>query len=89
MMVFCLVHPSVDVVYIHRYAGPNSPCKWFIVIGIFTMHNAALGPFRRLFSKPPVDSAEYFAYGVPFNSHELSYTFLGAVHSEPGHSVLK
>ena len=31
----CPVQPSVDVVYIHRYAGLNSPCKWFIVIGIF------------------------------------------------------
>ena len=35
-MLFCMVQPSVDVVYIHRYAGLNSPCKWFTVIGIFS-----------------------------------------------------
>ena len=34
-MLFCMVQPSVDVVYIHRYAGLNSLCKWFTVIGIF------------------------------------------------------
>ena len=28
------------MVYIHRYAGLNSPCKWFIVIGIFTICKA-------------------------------------------------
>lgn len=31
-----MVQPYVDVVYIHRYAGLNSPCKWFTVIGIFS-----------------------------------------------------
>ena len=36
-MLFCMVQPSVDVVYIHRYAGLNSPCKWFTVIGIFKL----------------------------------------------------
>ena len=35
-MLFCMVQPSVDGVYIRRYAGLNSPCKWFIVIGIFS-----------------------------------------------------
>ena len=71
----------------------NDDCHIFVPILITCLINSdidkVIKAFRRLFLKLFIDSAEYLAYGVPFNSHELSYAFLGAVHSEPGYSVLK
>ena len=33
-MLFCLVQSSVTLVQIYRFTGLNSPCKWFIGVGI-------------------------------------------------------
>lgn len=60
-------------------------CRFYLTNTI----DKVIKAYRRLFLKLFIDSAEYLAYSVPFNSHELSYAFLGAVHSEPGYSVLK
>ena len=71
----------------------NNDCHILVPLLVACLVNSdidkVIKAYRRLFLKLFIDSAEYFAYGVPFNSHELSYAFLGAVHGEPGYSVLK
>ena len=37
LMLFCLVQSSVTLVQIYRFTGLNSPCKWFIGVGICTI----------------------------------------------------
>ena len=34
LTLFCLVQSSVTLVQIYRFTGLNSPCKWFIGVGI-------------------------------------------------------
>ena len=36
LTLFCLVQSSVTLVQIYRFTGLNSPCKWFIGVGICT-----------------------------------------------------
>ena len=36
-----------------------------------------------------IDSADYLTYGVPFNTYEFGYEFLGAEYTTPGYSVFK
>ena len=71
----------------------NDDCHILVPLLITCLVNSdidkVIKAFRRLILKFSVDSADYLTYSVPFNSHELSYAFLGAVHSEPGYSVLK
>ena len=71
----------------------NDDCHILVPLLITCLVNSdidkVIKAFRRLFLKLFIDSAEYLAYSVPFNSHKFSYAFLGAVHSEPGYSVLK
>ena len=71
----------------------NDDCHIFVPILITCLINSdidkVIKAYRRLILKFSVDSADYLTYSVPFNSHKFNYAFLGAVHSEPGYSVLK
>ena len=71
----------------------NNDCHILVPLLVACLVNSdidkVIKAYRRLILKFFIDSAEYLAYGVPFNSHKFSYAFLGAVHSEPGYSVLK
>ena len=71
----------------------NDDCHILVPLLITCLVNSdidkVIKAYRRLFLKLFIDSADYLTYSVPFNSHKFSYAFLGAVHSEPGYSVLK
>ena len=55
LMLFCLVQSSVTLVQIYRFTGLNSPCKWFIGVGICILKAAkiekkGLHSFRHTFA---------------------------------------